>query len=62
MKSRAAGLAERIHTRLFNPEAGVYQARSIVNGRFNGMTSLESFLPIYAGITPQPLAQKLCRD
>jgi hypothetical protein len=61
-EQRAAALGERIHVRLFNPEAGIYQARSIVDGRFNGMVSLESFLPIYAGITPQPLAQKICRD
>jgi len=61
-EARAAKLGECIHTQLFNPEAGIYQARSIVDGRFNGMTSLESFLPIYAGITPQPLAQQICRD
>lgn len=59
---QAAALAERIQSRLFNPEAGIYQARSIVDGRSNGMISLESFLPIYAGITPQPLARTLCRD
>ena len=61
-EARAAKLGECIHTQLFNPEAGIYQARSIVDGRFNGMTSLESFLPIYAGITPQPLARQICRD
>jgi glycogen debranching enzyme len=61
-EARAAKLGECIHTQLFNPEAGIYQARSIVDGRFNGMTSLESFLPIYAGITPQSLAQQICRD
>ncbi len=59
---QADALGKKIHEYLFNPEAGVYQARSIVDGRFNGMVSLESFLPIYAGITPQPLAQQICRE
>ena len=61
-ESLAGELGERIHARLFNAGAGVYMARSVVDNRFNGMVSLESFLPIYAGITPRPLAQKLCRD
>jgi Trehalase len=60
-EERAATLGERIHTLLFNAEAGIYQARSIEDGRFNNLVSLESFLPIYAGITPRPLAQQLCR-
>lgn len=59
---RADTLGQKIHSYLFNPEVGVYQARSILDGRFNGMISLESFLPIYAGITPKPLAQQICRD
>jgi hypothetical protein len=61
-EARAAELGEKIHARLFNPEAGVYQSRHKVSGRFSEIVSLESFLPIYAGITPRPLAQKLCRD
>jgi putative isomerase len=59
---RAATLAGRIQRELFNPAAGIYQARSTVDGRFNEIVSLESFLPIYAGITPRPLAQRLCRE
>lgn len=59
---RATALAGRIHAHLFNPVAGIYQARSIVDGRFNEIVSLESFLPIYAGITPRPLARQLCRQ
>jgi hypothetical protein len=60
-EERASVLAERIQTRLFNPEAGIYQARNVEDGRFNEIVSLESFLPIYAGITPRSLAADLCR-
>lgn len=57
----AAALAGKIQAELWNPSAGVYQARSAVGGRFNGIVSLESFLPIYAGITPRKVARELCR-
>jgi len=59
---RARELGQRITTELFNPAAGIYQARSVRDGRFNGMISLESFLPVYAGLVPRPLAQRLCRE
>lgn len=61
-EAEAAALGASIHTLLYNPAAGVYQARSVADGRFNEIVSLESFLPLYAGITPAPLAQRLCRE
>ena len=61
-ESHASSLGQRIHERLFNPEARVYMARHAGDGRFNGIVSLESFLPVYAGITPGPLATTLCRE
>ena len=60
-EQRARVLGKHITTKLFNPAVGVYQARHVVDGRFNAMISLESFLPIYAGLTPRPLARRLCR-
>lgn len=61
-EERAERFGQILHERLFNPEAGIYQARRTEDGKFSGLVSAESFLPIYAGITPRPIAQKMCRD
>jgi len=59
---RADGLGRLIHERLFNPKAGIYQTRCVKTGRFSELVSAESFLPIFAGVTPGTLARKICRD
>ena len=60
-RKRAAALGRLIHKSLFNPDEGVYQDRSVADGRFTGMTTPASFMPLYAGITPPKLAKTICR-
>lgn len=58
---RAARLAAKINEHLYDPKLGIYQDRSIVDGRFTGMLTLAAFLPVYAGIAPHAAARKMCR-
>ncbi len=58
---RADRLGKLIHSELFNPKSGVYEDRSAKDGRFVGMVTAGSFLPLYAGITPPEIARDICR-
>ncbi len=60
-RSRAGDFRSLIHERLFNPEAGIYQTRRTTDGRFSGMVGADSFLPVFAGIAPEPIARQICR-
>jgi hypothetical protein len=55
-------LAAAINQWLLEPETRTYQDRNIATGVFNGMVSLGSFIPVYAGIAPPEVATHMCRD
>lgn len=58
---RAQRLAAAINEHLFDRQLGIYQDRSIADGRFTGMLTLAAFLPVYAGIAPAAVARRMCR-
>ncbi len=58
---QAFGIARKINTFLFNENQGIYQDRCIKNRAFTEMITPASFIPLYAGITPQKAAQDICR-
>jgi neutral trehalase len=47
---------------LYDKETGVYMDRHIKTGKFTGLCSVGSFMPLYAGLTPKPLARRMCQD
>ena len=58
----AERLAAAINAWFIEPETRTYQDRQVETGIFNGMISLGSFIPVYAGIAPREVADVLCRD
>jgi hypothetical protein len=54
-------VAGAVNAHLYDDEAGVYMDRC-VDGRFTGMLTPASFMPLYAGFCPHTRAQRLCRD
>lgn len=55
-------LAAAINEYLLDPVTRTYQDRNYKTGVFNGIVSLASFIPIYAGIAPPDVTEHLCRD
>jgi hypothetical protein len=55
-------LAAAINQWLLEPQTRIYQDRHIETGAFNGIVSLASVIPVYAGIAPPDVAEHLCRD
>ncbi len=59
-RAEARRLRGAINRRLWNAEAGAYQDLHLPSGRFNGVTSLGSFIPVYAGFAPRRRAAETC--
>lgn len=60
--AQADELAAAINQWLIEPQTHTYQDRHLETGAFNGMVTLASFIPVYAGIAPPEVATHMCRD
>lgn len=58
----AEDLGTAINELLLDPETGMYQDRHIASGRFTGYLTAGCFIPIYAGLAPQEVARRACRE
>lgn len=61
-QEEACALAAAINAGLIEPETQTYQDRHLETGRFTGLVSLASFIPVYAGIAPAAVAEVHGRD
>lgn len=60
-KKKELALSERIESLLWNDDAGCYQDRDIVTGKFTGEISPCSFMPLYIGTASAERAESMAR-
>lgn len=58
--ARAGALAEAVNRVLYSDEHGTFMDRC-TDGRFSGLVTPASFLPVYADLVPVPRAAAMCR-